>query len=202
MFTEGNRRCARCSVVVIDVFNDMMQDLMQDQPMTAPVLYQMIMKDGYFRRNRLNSVERHTIQTLQNEGFSKFDFSIIYKIVKYFKFCIPPPTRNWGSNPQPHEIEVGDDVERIRRIRNRFFHYVNAEITDAEMTDFFVTSIEIGRRIDNHLNKAGDGGHEQKIKYYQSCLMDVETTEKCLTALQKIESDMSMTSFNINSNTL
>lgn len=195
MLTPGKRRCARCSMVVLDVFNAMMQDLMQDQDIPAPVLYKMIRKDLHFQK-KLNLNERHTVQTLQNEGFSKLDFSIIYKIVKYFKGLIPPPTRNWGSNPQTHEIDVGDDVERIHIERNKFVHKVTAEITDKEMTDFFVTSIGIGKRIDIILKKEGDGGHQQKILQYKDCLMDSETPEKYLKYLQEIESLKRMSSFN------
>ncbi|CAG2258182.1 unnamed protein product [Mytilus edulis] len=87
MLTPGKRRCARCSMVVLDVFNAMMQDLMKDQYIPAPVLYGMIMNDPHFR-NKLDLNEKHTVQTLQNEGFSKLDFSIIYKIAKYLKNLI------------------------------------------------------------------------------------------------------------------
>lgn len=185
-------------MVVLDVFNDIMQELMQHQPISAPELYQKIIKDRHFRWNKLNSKEMHAIQTLRDDGFLKLDFSIIYKIARHFKGLIPPPTRNWGSNPQLQEISIGDDVERIHIKRNTFVHKVDAEITDEEMSDFFVTSIEIGKRIDNELNKAGDGGYERKIQYYQSCSMDVETTEKKLQALQEIESLKSMNISNIN----
>lgn len=198
MLTEGNKRCARCSMFVLDVFNAMMQELMHYQRIPAPALYDMIMDDRHFRLKKLSRDELQAVQTLQNQGFSQLDSSIIYKIVVYFKGFITPPTRNWGSNPQPHEIDKGDDVERIRIKRNKFVHKFDAEITDEEMTDFFVTSIEIGRRMDIILDKAGHGGHEQTIKDYQSCFMQPEITEHYLQALQQIESLQSM---NLNINT-
>ncbi|CAG2258166.1 unnamed protein product [Mytilus edulis] len=188
MATPGNIRCARCSMVVLDVFNAVMQDLMQHQPISAPDLYKMIMKDKYFRRQKLNSDEMHTIQTLVNEGFSKLDFSIIYKIAKYFRGFIPPPTRNWGANPLLNEIDIGDDVERIRRKRNRFVHQINANISEEDMNDFFDTVIEIGKRIDKDLNKIGLNSFEKTIQHYRSCSMEPETTDKYIRALQKIES--------------
>ncbi|XP_063400124.1 uncharacterized protein LOC134684747 [Mytilus trossulus] len=187
MATPSNIRCARCSMVVLDVCNAIMQDLMQHQPISAPDLYKMIMKDRYFLTKKINSIEIHTIQTLITDGFSKLDFSIIYKIAKYFRGLIPTPTRNWGTNPLPNEIEEGDDVERLRRKRNYMVHKVDAEISEQVMNEFFTTSIEIGRRIDNYLNKTGEDGHEEKIKHYQSCSLEPETTENYLRALREIE---------------
>ncbi|CAC5363816.1 unnamed protein product [Mytilus coruscus] len=188
MATPSNIRCARCSMVVIDIFNAIMQDLMQHQPISAPDLYNMIMRDKYFRPKKLNSVEIHTIQTLMTDGFSKLDFSIIYKIAKYFRGFIPTPTRNWGAKPLPNEIEEGDDVERLRQKRNHMVHKVNADMSEQAMNEFFATSIEIGKRIDKYLNKTGQDGHEEKIKHYQSCSMEPETTENYLCALREIES--------------
>lgn len=188
MPTLDNIRCARCSMVVLHVFNAIMQDLMQHQSISAPDLHEMIMKDKYFRRQKLNSDEMHTIQTLLNKGFSKLDFSIIYKIVSYFKGFIPPPTRNWGANPLLNEIDIGDDVERIRRKRNRFVHKINANTSEKDMNDFFDTVIEIGKRIDKYLKKIGLNSFEETIQHYGSCSMEPETTKKYIRALKKIES--------------
>lgn len=151
------------------------------------------MIDNRFRR-KLNSDEMQTIKTLQNEGFSKLDTTIIYKIVVHFQGLIPPPTRNWGSNPQAHEIDTGDDVERIRIKRNGFAHQVFAEISEQDMNEFFVTSIEIGKRIDKYLNKTGENRHEKKIKDYQKCPMEPGNTDRYIRDLQEIESFKGMCS--------
>ncbi|CAG2239502.1 unnamed protein product [Mytilus edulis] len=173
MATEDNERCARCCMVVLDVFNAMMQDLMQHQPIPAPVLYQMIMRDNYFRKHKLNSDEIHTIQTLQSEDF---------------RILIPRPTRNWGSKPLPQEVDIGDDVERIRRKRNSFVHQISAKKSEEGMNKFFIASLEIGKRIDKYLNKTDQGGHEQTIKRFQSCSMERRTADKYIEDTKKIES--------------
>ncbi|XP_076115508.1 uncharacterized protein LOC143083162 isoform X2 [Mytilus galloprovincialis] len=186
MQTEGNRRYARCGMVVINVFNPIMQDLMQHQPISAPALYQRIISDKWFMK-KLNLHEKATIQTLTNDGFSKLDFSIIYKMFRRFQL-INPPTRNWGAKPLSNEIDIGDDVERIRRKRNRFVHQIKADVSEQDMNKFITTCLQIGRRMDNYLNKTDQGRYEKTIKLYQSCFMEPETSRKYLQDLQKIES--------------
>lgn len=187
MATDGNKRCARCCMVVLDVFNAMMQELMQTHSVPATVLYKIIMNDKKFRWEKVTSNELNMIQTLKSDGFSKLDFTTLYKIAVHFQ-CLPPPTRLWSANPLPMEITIGDDVERIRQKRNRIFHQIKADISEHEMNEFFLTSTEIGKRIDYILNKTDQDGYKQMIKHYQVCSMEPETTNKYLLANQKMQS--------------
>ena len=184
--TVGNIRCARCSLVVLQVFPKILQDLMKDSGIPSQKLYNKIIKSKEFRK-KLNSEEMNTIQTLVSDGYDKLDVTLIYKIVKYFKIFIPSPSRQWGSNPLSNETEIGDDVERIRRARNHLLHSIKADITEQEMNDFFDRFTEVGNRVDKYLNNQYEGGFEQKIKNFQTQPLTEETAKENLKDLQAIE---------------
>ncbi|CAC5362999.1 unnamed protein product [Mytilus coruscus] len=181
----GHSKYARCSIVVIKVFTQMMQEIIGRSPVHADQIYQIIMSTKKFKE-RLKHSEMKTIQTLQTEGFSKLDISLIYKIGKFFNF-IPPPTRHWGATPLSNEMEIGDDVERIRNCRNKMVHRIDCEMSDEEMSAFFGEFIAVGERIDVYLNKQNDTGFRDKITWYQTCPLDGEIEENGNT-LQGIES--------------
>lgn len=181
----GHSKYARCSIVVIKVFNQMMQEIIGKSPVHPDQIYQMIMSTKKFKE-RLKHSEMKTIQTLQTEGFSKLDISLIYKIAKFFNL-IPPPTRHWGATPLSGEIDIGDDVERIRNGRNKMVHRIDCEMSDEEMSAFFSEFIAVGERIDTYLNKENGIKFKDNIAWYQTCPLDDEIEQNGQT-LQEIES--------------
>lgn len=187
MATVGQLRCARCSMVVLHVFPQIMRDLMKDSNVPPASIYNKIINNKVFMK-KLNREEIHTVQTLLSDGFTKLDVSLMYKIVKYFKIYIPEPSRKWGSSPQPNEIDIGDDVERIRIARNVLVHKHNADMSKEEMESFFTTFTDVGRRVDQYLSKEGPNGYEQTIQNYSELFVDEEMAEQQLQVLTKIES--------------
>ena len=154
---------------------------------TPEKLYKKVTKTkNLFDKLDLN--QKQTINSLQTDGFDKLDFSIIYKIVKYFKMFIPAPTRNWRAIPQEGETTVGDDVERMRRARNNLFHRPNVEVSEEEFNGFFNLFTEVGRRIDGYLNKPSSSGYEVSVKEYKTCALDKDTYEKYLNERKEMES--------------
>ncbi|CAC5401435.1 unnamed protein product [Mytilus coruscus] len=167
------------------MFSQMMQEIIGKSPVHPDQIYQIIMRAKKFKE-RLKHSEMTTIQTLQTDGFSNLDASLVYKIGKFFNF-IPPPTRQWGASPLPNDIEIGDDIERIRNARNEMVHRKDCEMSDEEMSVFFTEFIAVGERIDVYLNKESGIGFKDSITLYKTCPLDEEMEENA-KALQGIES--------------
>ncbi|CAG2184702.1 unnamed protein product [Mytilus edulis] len=155
-------RCAKCSMVVMEVFPMIMQELMAHTGVPAKVLYDTIMRNISFRRN-----------------LNKMEFDMLLPI--------PPPSRQWGANPNNIEIGIGDDIERIRRERNSFVHRVNANISEALFESFFATFIAVGKRIDAYLNKPPNNGYAHDVEQCKTCVLDPEVEKKLLDARADIE---------------
>ncbi|XP_052097324.1 uncharacterized protein LOC127732294 [Mytilus californianus] len=187
MSSLDKNRCAKCSMVVLEVFPMIMQELMAQTGTPAKTLYNDIMRNDPFRR-KLNTIELDTVDTLQTDGYTKIDVSLSYKIiVNFFQFSIPPPSRQWGANPIHTEIGIGEDIERIRRERNSFVHRVNACISEPLFDNFFVTFIEVGKRIDAYLNKPPNNGYAHDVEQCKTCVLDPEVEKKLLDARADIE---------------
>ncbi|XP_052067784.1 uncharacterized protein LOC127707292 [Mytilus californianus] len=187
MASLDKNRCAKCSMVVMEVFPMIMQELMAHTGTPGKTLYNDIMRNNPFRRN-LNKIELDMVDTLMTDEYTKIDVSLSYKmIVNFFQLSIPPPSRQWGANPTNTEIGIGDDIERIRRERNTFVHRVNANISEALFDNFFVTFIEIGKRIDAFLNKPPNNGYAHDVEQCKTCVLDPEVENKLLDAIADIE---------------
>lgn len=188
MATQDNLRCAKCCMVVFEVFNEIMQELLEHRNLTALEVYDIVMNHVPFLR-KLKHQEKERLKTLRTDGFSKLDVSIIYKIVLYFKnkMFIPMPTKNWGVNPSQTDKDIGDDVERIHSARNHFAHKTNADTSEPEFEEYFNLFHDIGQRVDKFLGKDPLHGHARRIRDLKIAPMDTDSAEKYLEARQEIE---------------
>ncbi|XP_076085238.1 uncharacterized protein LOC143056051 isoform X2 [Mytilus galloprovincialis] len=181
-------RCAKCSMVVMEVFPMIMQGLMAQTGTPAKTLYTDIMGNNPFRR-KLNKIELDMVDTLMTDEYTKIDVSLSYKIIVNFVklLPIPPPSRQWGANPNNKELGIGDDIERIRLERNSFVHRVNANISEPMFESFFATFIAVGERIDAYMNKPKNNGYAHEVEQCKTCVLDPATEKKLLDARADIE---------------
>ncbi|CAC5391397.1 unnamed protein product [Mytilus coruscus] len=167
----------------------MLQDIIAHAQMPPKALYDRIVQTKDFNK-KLSPEEWQIVNKLANpdKGFKVLDVSLAYRIVKHFRNAfVTKPTRNWGSNPTSTEVEIGDDVERIRRARNRYLHGLSINITEKIMSDFFTEFAEVAKRIDQYLNKTLEFSFEKKIENLRTCSIDEKKTRETLEATSVVE---------------
>lgn len=85
-------------------------------------------------------------------SYEHFDIQLSYKVLKILNI-VPPPTNGWGSIPTTTEASVGDDIERIRKYRNKFAHKGKCKITDSKLAEWFVEFQSVAKRMEDYLDK-------------------------------------------------
>lgn len=129
------------------------------------------------------------IQSLLTQGFSNFDISLMYKIVRHrnFRLIVPDiPTRNWGTDPIETEDTIGDNIERIRMTRNKLDHNGQHFLTEKEFQEMFNLMEDIGKRADRHLGKP-DEHFKKRVASNKSGHIDKESEERCLRKLKGMQ---------------
>ncbi|CAC5390701.1 unnamed protein product [Mytilus coruscus] len=187
MATPENVRSAKCGIVVLDVFSEMMKDLLKHRKITAEKVYDIVMNDVNFLP-KLRDKEKDLLRTLRSDGFMKLDALIIYKIAINFKGTqfIPQPTTRWGERPLPNNIDIGDDAERINIARNEFAQIPNGAASELEFEEFFNVFLEVGQRVDYFLGKKPEFGHAKRIRDLKTTTLDTETVEKYQKLCQEL----------------
>lgn len=107
-------------------------------------------------------------------GYSEFNMQLIFKLFRCLKI-IPPPTQGWYHSIAPCQTEVtpGDDLERIRRLRNDILRSGNIQVTSTELSEFFKHFKDIAGRLEIYLEKK-PGAFMDKFIDLESCCMDEE----------------------------
>ncbi|XP_071149102.1 uncharacterized protein [Mytilus edulis] len=172
---------SRTSIVITDIFPDILRDILQST-ICPHDLYKKC--DTKFLSSCFSD-QRTYLKTLKlNNSFSFLDIPIIYKLLRHFKL-ISPPSKGWGTAPDPTDRLIADDVERIRTLRNEIAHRCDANIDKNTCDAFFVKFSEIGERIDIYFT--GQTNYEQKVVDCRMCPMDIQMQTKYENAVKELE---------------
>ncbi|XP_052067786.1 uncharacterized protein LOC127707294 [Mytilus californianus] len=119
-----------------------------------------------------------------SNSYDSMDITLIYKLLRQFSL-INPPTKGWGNNPDKVDINLVDDVERIRRYRNQLAHRCNTNIGKDEFDDYFDNFRDIGNRMD--INFFHTTNYKRVIIGHKTCSMDMQMQTKYKNALKQLE---------------
>lgn len=136
---EDRTRFCRLSLVIVEELPLILQDVLHRE-VPPNLLLQMVNK----HEKGLKHLRPHQIIQVNNakaSGYSAFDITLLYTLLRnYFKKSIQPPTKGWGKQKMPEQGQEteGDDIERIRLIRNKHNHSVmvsNSAISETEFNE-------------------------------------------------------------------
>lgn len=152
-----------------------------------PSLLQGHVINNTFLNSTLRPEEWLLINNVTTKGYADFDIPLSYKIIRNLNI-VQSPTSGWHnqSGPISTEITVGDDIERIRRIRNGIIHRGNANVTDGELNDYFYKLKEIAARLEMYLGKQ-NGEFVSKLDHLKSCCMDSEIANMYIRKLEELK---------------
>ena len=125
---KDRTRFFKLCLVIIDELTQILRDLLSKEVSPTQIYNKVNLSNNL---NTLRPQQILVIMNAQNDGYRDFDISLLYMLLRNVCQNIPPPSQGWGkvSNmPSPNEVTVGDDIERIRLIRNNLFGHISAAV--------------------------------------------------------------------------
>lgn len=123
---------ARFSVVCVDIIKLPLKDILNiyikptDLEKNIKACPSLRMKECKLNPDQ----QRKCFNSSNIPDYSKFDVALLYKLIRNLCPSLEP-TNKWGQKPTVNDVCIGDDIERIRVLRNEYFaHTESAEISD------------------------------------------------------------------------
>ena len=137
---------------VVDLGGDILRDALYYHIKPA-VVVSYVLASRYFRNNPLNVHQMSMLQNANTKGdYSEFDITLIYSLLRNLPATNTSlrPTAGWGKLPvATGDITLGDDIERIREIRNEVYgHVATTALSDALYTRYMTELQTICIRMD------------------------------------------------------
>ena len=145
---KGPRMCR----AVVDLGGDILRDCLYYQIKPAMVL-NYVLASRYFKKHPLNTNQMAVLGNASARGdYSECDITLLYSLLRNLTptssaLC---PTAGWGKVPVAvGDLTLGDDIERIREIRNEIYgHVATTELSDALYNDKLKELQDICSRMD------------------------------------------------------
>ncbi|XP_062604840.1 uncharacterized protein LOC134266639 [Saccostrea cucullata] len=151
----GRSRFAKLGMATNDVLSQVYRDILEMEVLPSLVYTKVKALPNFYKR--LRPEQEKLLIDAKHSGYKNFDISLTYTLIR--NICsttkIPKPTkRKWGGEPAAGEVTVGDDIERIRSIRNGLTAHVSSASTpQKEFDDTWLLMSDICKRLETFTGK-------------------------------------------------
>ena len=178
---EDRTRFIRLSLIIIDELTQILRDLLHNE-FSPSQINNKVVQINYLSKLRPEQVV--VINNANTQGYQDFDITLLYTLLRNVCQNITAPSQGWGVStmPSPNEVTVGDDIERIRLIRNNLFgHISKAAISETEFKEYWSIMSGICTRMQTLLNI----GFVKRLQDAEKRLIDADTEERYLQLIKK-----------------
>lgn len=168
------------SIACVDFLKVPLKDILANQIKPADLYHRikslLMNGKGYLRKDQLNIC---FIPPPDKPDYNDFDVTLLYALIRNLCCTSLTPTQGWGKVPDSSHTRIGDDIERLRLMRNKFAHANSAGIPEAEFQALWNDLKSVIQRIQKFMNSMGSNvNYEQK-------LADIERNDFGYEDLQK-----------------
>lgn len=178
---EDRTRFFRLSLVIIETLTQILRDLLLNE-VSPTQLFEKVKQSNYLQKLRPEQII--LISDAKTRGYQDLDITLLYTLLRNVCQNILPPSHNWGIMPSsPDEITVGNDMERIRLIRNQLYgHISEVAIPETEFEEYWSTIVDICTRMQALLNT----DYVKKLQEAKECTIDADTEKKYMELIKRL----------------
>lgn len=167
------------AIACVDVIKLPLIDILYNH-IKPPDLYHKINSSTLISGNKLGPDQKNLcyIKPPDRPNYRKFDVTLLYTLIR--NLCLSlNPTKGWGEEPAAAHTQLGDDIERLRWIRNRqFAHASSAEISRSEFIKHWHELQTVVCRIQSDKNSGCNTDYIQDFISIEKRLLNWDDLEK------------------------
>ncbi|XP_062566604.1 uncharacterized protein LOC134228924 [Saccostrea cucullata] len=185
---EGRSRFAKLGMATNDVLNKAYRDILESEIPASDIENKVdLLSNKKLKSLNLNANQEDQLKKAKISGYEEFDISLTYKLIRNICSKISKPTKGkWGEEPAAGEVRVGDDIERIRSIRNRLTaHVSSASTSQTEFDDTWTTMSDVCQRLENFTGKK----YVDSLKGIQKLALKEEGEDAIKAIIEKFVKD-------------
>lgn len=98
--------------------------------------------------------------------YNTFDVTLLYTLIRNLLVCcLQYPAQGWGNEPKTTDIEISDDIERLRLFRNNYYaHADSSSVPDIEFENVWKNLRLVFKRIACNSNIICNRDYEKGLK--------------------------------------
>ena len=152
---KENENYARLSRAIVDLMTFVLREILTLYILPADAEKKALPFASTKLKN-LRAEQWDLIHKANTYGYADFDITLLYALLRNLCTSVPRPSKTWGRNdlPKSSEVTLGDDIERIRIVKNCLqSHTPTTILSDAEFEDYWKILRDVCVRLDSLFNK-------------------------------------------------
>lgn len=110
--------------------------------------------------------------------YSKFDVTLLYTLIRNLCPSLKP-TQGWGLEPNDTDTKIGDDIERLRLLRNNIYaHADSTEISDGDFNNLWNDLQSVIQRIETFTKTWSTTNYKQELTRIKGCGFGYDDRDK------------------------
>lgn len=179
---EDRTRFFRLSLIILDELTPILRDLLSKEICPSHILNRVLQQ----KPKQIQPVQLPLIHKAKTEGYKKFDITLLCTLLCNCCPNIQQPTQSWKMTQMPaqNEITLGDDIVRIRVIKNNYVSHIHeTAISETEFKDLWSIIFDICTRMQSRLpNKH----YVQRLQEAQYRTIDSATEEIFMEKIKEL----------------
>ncbi|KAK3082694.1 hypothetical protein FSP39_002798 [Pinctada imbricata] len=181
--TDETTNLSRASRVLLGPCTDQLRDVLRHH--VPEQNFQYIIRQNRSKITHLTKPQKELILPRSGHysgNYFDMDISLLYTLLR--NICnIPAHTNGWGNDPNPNNVSLSANIERIRSSRNVVGHSLSYKVSYTEFNDMWSTIRLAVVEIDKYLNN--NSKYEKAVDFLKSETMDPEMEKEFEERLHK-----------------
>ncbi|KAK3107221.1 hypothetical protein FSP39_009761 [Pinctada imbricata] len=175
--TAETTNASRVSRVLLDPCSDQLRDVLRH--CVPPRTFPQVIQQRRFKLPKLTKPQMDLILPRSGHysgNYNDFDISLLYTLLR--NICnIPSHIKGWGKDPDPNDMSLAANIERIRNARNvAVGHMITSSLSNSDFNDVWSTVRSSVVEIDKFLNN--NKKYEKDVDFLRNETMDPEMAKR------------------------
>ncbi|XP_062574015.1 uncharacterized protein LOC134235868 [Saccostrea cucullata] len=177
----------RLGIAIIDHESNMLRLILENEVPPSDIEQKAVKKIKKLQEKQKDLLKMASTAS----NYSDLDITFLYTLIRNVCSNVPKPTNGWGGDtmPEPGHILIGDDIERIRLMRNEVYgHVADTWMSDTDFQKHFQIIREISKRMDTYFSsKNKTTQFEVEINRIETMSLDENAEQKYVQKIKDME---------------
>lgn len=179
--TQETTNFARVERIILGPCTDVLRAVLTKDT-TPPSLIKKV--KTYIDLNKKPTISKQQEKLINQGNYFEFDITLLYLLFRNIS-SIKPHSKQWGNEPDPSDRSVSANIERIRSIRNDYFHKRHPSISKSDFEREWKNIFRIVKELGRPLGSSTD--FLDAMTEIKMCSMDPEVEQSYIQKLGIVE---------------
>lgn len=181
--TRGTTNLARVARMILGPCTDILCALLRKEVTPSALIHNVKTFIANHSKHKPCPINKDQQKLVCGGNYSEFDITLLYTLLRNVS-TFPPPSNDWGKDPDKNDRSVSANIERIRLERNQYGHSSDTSLTDTVFNEKCQNIFTIIQEIEGYLG--ADNVYQEAVTFIKTVSMDPEQENKYINQLHHV----------------